>query len=92
MAKASLEALLARRRSACAEFESQPAATTADAGAAGASGGSAAAKDQTHHLRELQLGELLAERRKLCEVLESCPLQGSADVAWNKDWVVWIYD
>ena len=83
MAKASLEALLARRRSACAEFESQPAATTADAGASGCS--VASAKDQTHHLRDLQLGELLAERRNLCEVLESCPLQGSADVAWNKE-------
>ena len=82
VSRPSLDDLLERRRRQCEEFESQPAATTADANSSSVA---RQPESSTHHVRDLQLGDLLAERRQKCEVLESSPVTHSADALWNKD-------
>ena len=78
-----LQDVMRRRREACAEFESKPAATTADASGDAKPRGQATAPRQSLTTDSLQ--ELLSERRKRCEVLESSPLPQLADVLWNQE-------
>ena len=79
-----LQDVMRRRREACAEFESKPAATTADATADAKPQGQATGPRQSLQTTD-SLQELLSERRKRCEVLESSPLPQLADVLWNQE-------
>ena len=85
---AKLDDVMKRRREVCAEFESHPVATTADATCAIKNGYSwnptcdISQKRQT--TTDTQLQSLLSERRGRCKVLESNPAPVVADALWNQ--------
>lgn len=86
-----LDDVMKRRREVCAEFESQPVATTADATCAIKNGYSwnpnTSASDPTQRRQptsDMQLQSLLSERRGRCHVLESSPAPVIADALWNR--------
>ncbi|CAE7217794.1 unnamed protein product [Symbiodinium sp. CCMP2592] len=87
----TLDDVMKRRREVCAEFESQPVATTADATCAIKNGYSwnpnSSASDSTQRRQptsDMQLQSLLSERRGRCHVLESSPAPVIADALWNR--------
>ena len=86
-----LDDVMKRRREVCAEFESQPVATTADATCAIKNGYSwnpnTSASDPTQRRQptsDMQLQSLLSEWRGRCHVLESSPAPVIADALWNR--------
>ncbi|CAE7940418.1 unnamed protein product [Symbiodinium sp. KB8] len=84
-----LDDVMKRRREVCAEFESNPAATTADATCAIKNGYSwnPNTSDMTQKRQptsDMQLQSLLSERRGRCHVLESSPAPVIADALWNR--------
>lgn len=87
-----LDDVMKHRREVCAEFESQPTATTADATATSRENHSRTrtAHDLVtatgrHATSNRELQELLTERRQRCQVLESLPRPGGADALWNRE-------
>ena len=80
---ARLEELLRQRREACAEFESQPVATTADAHSS--EGKTVLESGKRHGKSDVEVRDWLKERRNRCEVLQNCPTVGDADALWNRE-------
>ena len=85
----TLDDVMKRRREVCAEFESHPMATTADATCAIKNGyswdpNSCDMSQKRGITTDTQLQSLLSERRGRCQVLESSPSPVVADALWNQ--------